>query len=54
MRLKNSWLFAAFLSMVFIGCHSHSEHASARTSNGKFNEIPVKDSLGQLQYDTTS
>lgn len=54
MRLKNSWLFAAFLSMVFIGCHSHSEHASARTNNGKFNEIPVKDSLGQLQYDTTS
>jgi CubicO group peptidase (beta-lactamase class C family) len=55
MRFKTSSFITILLSIFFIACHSDSQPASARTNeNLKFHEVPVKDSLGQIDYDTTS
>ncbi len=54
MRLTPSYIAITALSFLLFACHSASEPAAARTSTGKFHEMPVKAPVTPLPYDTAS
>ena len=55
MRLTTSKIATIVLSLFFIACHSKPQPVSAKTpNNGKFHEVPVKQTSATLIYDTTS
>lgn len=54
MRRINSYITTTVLSLTLIACHSEIEPAAARTSGGKFHEVPLSLPPIPLNYDTTS
>ncbi len=55
MRSATSFIVTTVLSFIFIACHSESQSVAARTNviNSRFHEVPAKQSLTPLQYDTS-
>jgi CubicO group peptidase (beta-lactamase class C family) len=53
MRLTPS-LITTVLSIILLACHSETQPASARTSNSRFHEMPIKADPLPLVYDTNS
>ncbi len=52
MRSTSYYIITTFFSLLFLGCHSESQKATARTEDRRFRETPIQAPPMKLIYDT--